>query len=382
MIDIVSNVEVGELAARQGAHCVSIYLPTHRAGNETDQDRIRLKNLVSRATEELVALGVRRSEAEELMAPVTALRDDADFLAHLEDGLAVFVVDDGVRTFRVPETFEELVVVTDRFHLKPMLPSVTSGDVFYVLALSQNQVRLLRGSRYRVSELELTDIPESLAEALWYLDREKQLHLHGADRVGRGRVSAIFHGHGVGKEGHDADLAQFFRAVDEGIHTIIPDLTAPLVLAGVDYLHPIYRTASRYPTIVETGIEGNPELLRAEELHDRAWPLVEPIFAEGRRAARDVFVEGRSATVSTPGDAIEAAHLGKVAALFVSRGVQCWAVVTDDGRVLEEHADRRPGDRDVLDAAVLDTLAHGGKVFVVDQADVPGGSTVAGVLRY
>lgn len=382
MIDIVSNAELRALAAGQGAHRVSMYLPTHRSGRETDQDRIRLKNLTSRAIEELASVGMRRTAAEQMVAPVTALLDDADFLAHLEDGLAVFVDDDGVRTYRVPDTFEELLVVADRFYLKPMLPLASSGAVFYVLALSQNQVRLLRGSRYRVSEVELTDIPRSLADALWYLQREKQLHLHGANRVGRGRVSAIFHGHGVGKEGHDTELAQFFRAVDDGIAKIIPDHAAPLVLAGVDYLHPIYRAVTRYPAVVEVGIEGNPELLSPEELHDRAWPLVEPIFAADRRAAQDAFVEATMPTVDTPRGAVEAARLGKVAALLLPRGVQRWAVVTDGGRVVEEHADRHPGDRDLLDEAAFATLAHGGKVFVVDQSEVPGEGIVAGVLRY
>jgi len=43
---------------------------------------------------------------------------------------------------------------------------------------------------------------------------------------------------------------------------------APLVLAGVEYLFPIYQEANTYPDLVEEGITGNPENLKPEELHD------------------------------------------------------------------------------------------------------------------
>jgi hypothetical protein len=43
------------------------------------------------------------------------------------------------------------VVVTDRFHIKPLLPLLSGDGRFYVLALSQSEVRLLQGTRYSVS---------------------------------------------------------------------------------------------------------------------------------------------------------------------------------------------------------------------------------------
>jgi hypothetical protein len=40
-----------ELISEQKGICVSIYMPTHRAGSETQQDPIRLKNLLKEAEE-------------------------------------------------------------------------------------------------------------------------------------------------------------------------------------------------------------------------------------------------------------------------------------------------------------------------------------------
>jgi hypothetical protein len=45
---------------------------------------------------------------------------------------------------------------SDRFHLKPLLPLLTGDGRFYILALSQNQVRLLQGTRYSVRGLYLS----------------------------------------------------------------------------------------------------------------------------------------------------------------------------------------------------------------------------------
>ena len=43
--------------------------------------------------------------------------------------------------------FDELMVVAPGFHVMPLLALLTGDGLFYVLALSQNQVRLLAGTR-------------------------------------------------------------------------------------------------------------------------------------------------------------------------------------------------------------------------------------------
>jgi release factor family 7 len=87
---------------------------------------------------------------------------------------------------RLPEEFGELVVVADRFHVKPLLTLLAAAHRFYVLALSQNQVRLLAGTPHGVREVELAGVPQSLREALKYDDLEKELGLHVAGRGGPG----------------------------------------------------------------------------------------------------------------------------------------------------------------------------------------------------
>ena len=64
------------------------------------------------------------------------------------------------------------MVVTDNFHIKPLLPLFTGDGHFYILALSQNEVRLLSGTRYSVSEVEIGQVGGSLAEAIHLINHQ------------------------------------------------------------------------------------------------------------------------------------------------------------------------------------------------------------------
>ena len=382
MIDIVSIPDLDRLATAKDGPCVSIYLPTAHVGETREQDRIRLKNAVAEAHRELVALGMRGPAATSLLAPVASIVDDTGFWNHLEDGLVAFACPSGSWRYRLSVPVEELVVVADRFHVKPLVPLVSTGAVFHVLALSQNHVRLLRGSRYRVSEMALGEIPPSLADALRFDDRESQLQSHGANRVGSGQVSATFHGQGGGHDSDKADLERFLSAVDAGLRQIIRPASTPLVLAGVGSTVARFRHLSRYPSIVEGSIEGDPETASDGMLHDRAWPMVEPIFSRAQERARTIIERGAAATTDSVRDALIAAHGGLVEAAFVPVGLHRWGSFDADRWEIEEHDERVPGDRDLLDAIAVATLEHGGELHVVAPEQVPGGGLVAAELRY
>ena len=382
MIDVVSRDALRRLVKTQRQHCVSVYLPTHRAGPELPQDQIRLKNLLAKARDELVSSGMRGPDADDLLAPARALHASAHFWAELGDGLALFLSDEGMRTFRLPNPVEELVVVADAFHLKPLVAVVATGQTFYVLALSQNKVRLLQGGRHGVSELQLGDIPESLSEALWFDDRERQLQNHGAGRAGQGRVTATFHGHAMDKDSSEEDLVRFLGAVDAGVREVIGDRRAPLVLAGVGYLLPLYRRVSHYHPIVEGGITGNPDQLTPAELHTLALPLLEPWFTQDRRRAAEAFLAGTRPTVRTVEGAIVAAHQGRVESIFVPVGSHRWGSFDPEIMTVDERGERRPGDRDLLDVAAIFTLMNGGGVFAVEPSALPSNDPIAAVLRF
>ena len=380
MADLLQWKQVHELIEQRGAPCVSVFLPTHRKSPANEQDPIRLRNLLDDAEELLVAGGLRPPEAREVLEPGRELLEHDRFWSYQSDGLSLFLVADWFRFFRLPLEVPELVVVADRFHIKPLLPLLESDRRFYVLALSKKEVRLLEGSRQSLEEVELADVPPHLLEAL--KDDVRKEHVPG--RGGRG-APAVFHGWGTGAEVDKVLLERYLRAVDNGLHEVLREERAPLVLAGVEYERAVFRQLTRYPYVLEEGIAGNPDELRPEELHERALAIVEPVFSRAREDAAERYLEAvghGEGAASDVGDVVRAALEGRVDVLFVSAEEQRWGTVDPHTFEVTVHSDRRPGDEDLLDRAAVQTLLTSGTVFAVPRQEVSGPGPAAALLRY
>jgi hypothetical protein len=369
--------------------------------------------LLEEAEERLIAAGLRTPEVQDLLdgaaSPEGAspsarsmsegprkLLEDGLFWQYQSDGLAMFLSSDVSRYYRLPLDFEEIVVVTDRFHVKPLFPLLSGDGRFYILAISQGEIRLLQGTQYSVDEVNLERVPESLGKVLKWNDPEKRLQFHtttrtpGGERVGpsvRSARPAIFHGHGVASaDDPKDDISRYFHRVDEGLGAVLSTEQEPLVLAGVDYLLPIYQEANTYPNLVEEGIEGNPEELNAAELHERAWAIVQPIFAAEREEATDKYRRlAGAASEQASGDLrqiVPAAYYGRIATLFVAVGAQRWGAFDADTGTVALHEEAEPGDEDLLDLAAVHTFLNGGTVYAGAPEQLPGKPPLAAVFRY
>lgn len=384
MADLLRGTDVRELIEHGGSPAVSIFLPTHRTRSDREQDPIRLRNLVDQAESRLVDDGARPADVRSLLAPARELLDSALFWSYQSDGLAVFLAPGWSRVFRLPLSFPELVVVGDRFHVKPLLDLLTYDHRFFVLALSQNEVRLLEGSRHDVQQVDLGNVPTTLAEVLKYDDLERETNLHVSSRGGAG-ARAIFHGHGASGENDRVLLERWVRAVDDGLQQVLAGQDAPLVLAGVGYERALFRAGSRYRRVLSDGIDGNPEQLSPEDLHDRAWNVVEPFVVEARQAAAERFREalGKGAGAASDIENVVARALsGRVEALFVPVGEQIWGTVDPQTNEVAVHKGRQVGDEDLLDRAAVATMFSGGTVYTVPREAVPGPGPAAAILRY
>ena len=147
-MQLPSKEDLKALGSAEHELTVSIYLPTHEAGAATRENHIRFKNRLQEAGELLVAQGYDAPSAEAFLEEAQRLVNDDPFWQAQRRGLAVFITEAGLTNYPLPFPPDELTVVSERPHLKPLLPLLTDDGHFYVLAMSLQHVRLLGATRY------------------------------------------------------------------------------------------------------------------------------------------------------------------------------------------------------------------------------------------
>ena len=378
-MNVFTRNELKTLMEKSEGPCVSIFMPTLRGGVQSQQNPIRFKNMLREAEERLISAGLRSSEAKELLEPAQKLLLDGSFWRQ-SNGIALFLSRKKYRYYRLPFDFEELLVVADRFNVKPLLRLPATAERFYILALSQNRVRLLEGENQKISEvdLEIEGIPRSLADALKYDDVEKQRQAHSGLPG-----TAIFHGNAVADDAK-VNILRYFQQIDRGLRDLLRDRKVPLLLAGVSYLFSIYKEANSYPHLLQEGIEGNPDRMEAGELYERAWTIVGPHFLKARQEAVDFYKQtaGTGLTSNDVKEIVPAAYYGRVDILFVNTDLQLFGTFDPDTNAVELKLETEHRNGDLLDLAAVHTIMNGGVVYAVEPDKMPENVLLAAVYRY
>lgn len=379
------------LETREGP-CVSLFIPTERAGRDARQNPLRLRNALDEAERRLVSHGARAPQARELLQPARDSLADSHFWNQQADGLALFLAPGSMDVLKLPVPTVERVAVGERFHVRPLLPAFWPDQPFYVLALSQHEARLLRGARFGVRRVELSNVPRGLEDVTRFLEADKARQVHSTERRGRA-VVGVSHGHGGIKDDRDERIWEYVRAVGHGVGETLRsngrDDGAPVVLAGVQYLRGLYRevhgaSGPAHAEILEDGIEGNPEQLSDQELHLRAWPLVAPRAEVQVRAALERYPDAyaRGEARRDVEGVLVAGLQGRIETLLLAEQAVQWGRFDPDKGRARLHDEWRSGDDDLLDLAAAQTVQTGGVVFTVPDGEMPDGRPLAALLRY
>lgn len=366
--DIPTRADLEHLLSVRDAACVSIYLPTspEEAGK---RDRLEFKELAAEALEQLAAASIGRDAIDSVREVLDDLAEDEEFWARQAHSLAVFVTPSAARAFQVANRLTPMVEVADRFHVKPLLRSATFPQAAFVLALSQNSVRLVEVSPDAApADVRVPGMPRDAASAV----RKASI----ADRSPDRRIQ--------GSEGQKVRLRQYARRVEEALRPILSGLDLPLILAGSEPLMTIFRSVSTYPHLAPGVIAGNPDTKTDGELAEGSRRVLDELYTQELTELRDLYEQrvpqGRASDDLAA--IARAATFGGVDTAFVDIDERVPGFVDEaDGELTLEDTD------DAVNYGVVDEIARRvllgrGRVLAVRRADIPGRGPAAAILRY
>jgi len=382
-MELLSLQKFHQLIQHKADPCLSIYLPTVKAGRETRQNPIRLKNLLSDAKARLEEKGMKRTDLESFLKPVQEVLDDKEYWQKQEKGLAVFLTENLLEFFRLPLEFEPRMVLDSRFHVKPLLPLFLENERFYLLALSQKNLRLFTATRFDLVEKQLPDTPSSLDEALRYDDPERHLHYQSGATGSKGD-GMIFHGHHPEND-QVSNLKRYFHLVSQGLMAAIGDRSDPLVLAGLDNLHPLFRQVNTYQPLLEEGVYSNADQLDLDQLHQKAWEIVEKRIVESRSQDLERYHSlDNDRKSESLAEVLPAAYHARLDSLFLDLEREAWGRYDPEQDLLKVTSREDLSSRDLIDLTVIHTLLNGGSVQILTEEEFGGlaQSGVAAIFRY
>ena len=387
---------LSQLIAPQAGPCVTLCMPMHRKFPDAQQNAIRYANLVKAAASSLEKQhGKRDAKAaamlDQLESLSAATAGDSTPWAHPQNGLAVFASPDYFGWFATSIPLRDITVVADSFHVKQLLPLLHDDVRYHVLAVTQNEVAVYLGNGDGIEDTPVPGVPRNLVQALggeWDDSREGS-NFHGTREGRSSGIGPVFHGHGgQGRagEGDKVELQRFLRAVDRAVDEKVSKPTGlPLILAAVDYYHPIFRDVSRNAHLMKDGITQDPNGLSRDQLHQAAWKIFAPIKEQRLAAALEDFGSARARNLGSSdlAEVSRAAASGRVRRVILEEQRRIWGRLDrETGEVTLSGVPGQAGDADVLDDLAEVVLARGGDVLMAPQPRMPASTGLAALYRY
>ncbi len=365
-IDLPNRTEIETLAAHRGAPAVSFYLRTTPLTEQAGADRIALKNLLREAVRQLEDVGIDKREIWPIEEAVSALVEDDAFWEFQASSLAVFVTPQQVRSFRLPNRLTTMVEVSDRFHLQPLLRSVTFPHHAYVLAIGMGRVRLIEVTAdLPPREVKVAGLPRDAGAVLG-----RRGHV---ERAGQGEAAS-----------ENATLVRFARAVDQALRPVLKGESAPLIVAAAEPMASVFRAASRYPHVAPKAIVGSADDTADHVLAAEARAVLDTVYAGEMADLAARFAEraahGRGTT--DVAEAARAATFGAVDTLLADIDSMLSGHVDEtDGKVAFDAAPDA-SNYGVVDEIARRVLRSGGRVVAARRGDIPGHGELAAILRF
>lgn len=369
-VDLPTSREIGDLDLVRSDACVSIYLATTPLTQKIGKSRTTLRQLVKDAIDQLEVAGIDKRRIWPLQEQFDTLLEDDDFWEHQANSLAILATPEKMITYQLANELLDMVEVSDRFHLKPLLRANTFPNAAHVLAVSENAVRLvLVTGDLPATEIRVPNMPKDAASAVG----KASINDSGAGR----RIQ--------GKEGQKIRLGQYIRKIDAALRPVLKGSEIPVILASTLPVASLVRSILRVE-LLDDAIETSPDHMTEAELANAARPVLDAWYAMRIAEFRADYESnlGQNRATTDISDAARTATFGGIEKLLVDMDAVTPGTVDEvSGAVtFATDSDAGAGTYGVVDEIAGRALRTGARVLAVRKQDIPGEATLAAILRY
>ncbi|MCE6992964.1 hypothetical protein [Dyadobacter sp. CY323] len=372
-----------ELADYRASCCITVYIPTHKSGVAVNEkkDVIVFKNTLQDLSKRLADKEIPTAVIEQMLSPGYELLKNDAFWASMDNGLAVFISEGYFKYSKMPVAPENEVMCEKTFYVSPLIPIMACKEYFYLLVISKQKCKLFKADAFGMEYIDVPDLPDEMMEVKRISEKDAST-VRVANSSGGG---ANFHGMGGGNPDEKANIATYFEHVDDILFKqILHTENVPLLLAGVEYLIPIYKSVCDYYNVCSESITGSHEHDDKNELYKVAKEVMTSYFRQPLEKALTIYANQSATelTSSIPADVIPAAYYGRVSHIFVRKAEHIYGIFDETTSELNLDNTENENAEDLLDEALIKTIRNGGEVFVLDQDTMPANSPVAAIFRY
>jgi hypothetical protein len=384
-ITTITKELLQELLVEKNAHCISLYMPTHRSHPENLLDIILFKNLIKELKESLQEK-YSEIEVQQFIKPFDLLSKNSALWNKTMDGLVIFSGVDFLKIIYMQVPVNALVIVADRFHVKPLRRYLQTVDRYHILSLNLDSFQLFEGNRFGVSEIELnSEIPKTLTEALGKDLTEKLSTVASYGGTG-GESSTMHHGDGGRKDQMDKDIEKYFRIISLAIDEHYSKPTGlPLVLAALPEHHHLFHKVNKNPLLQKEGIMVSTKFLQDEKIAEMAWETMQPNYLLRLKELTEKFeqAKGKSNGSDSLEEVAKAVAAGRVETLLLEQNrIIPGKIIDSNSGEIEFGNLNNPEIGDLLDDISEMATEKGTEVIVISKENMPTQSGIAAIFRY
>ncbi len=351
--------DIKEFNEKEEGIYVSIYMPTHKISSEADQDPIRLKNLLNKASESITSECELSSEdKDEFLKEGYKLLKDREFWNEGSYALFVLIDKDGLAYQRLDGGINEQVHVSKTPYLLPLFNGYERTRGYYILDISKDRFEVYSVSRDGIKDLE-TPRSERRFDELFDDKDVKDLDKNRTDGA-----ATSFHGHDTKSEVVERETEKYFRYIADEMYNFFKAKGNPIILTGTTENVSEFKKYADGLNIVDT-IEKPFDSIKKEEIMDVIKERLLPKYI--KEIDEELEVLNTSIANSNGTDnlsrILQDAPSGRIEKLYIEKEMD------------NIHSDE-------MNKLVYDVLNGGGEIILIDKERNSFDSDVKAKYRY